>query len=224
MWIFMVVWGISALNPLAITAEAEMTITDDSLFAIVTNKEGIAAGLAHDHLISASEFEADLQVDRDTLESTRLTLRFPVSGLQVDNTEAGKKWYPKVSALGMVDEPFSDHSESRARKIRKTMLGKRQLHADDHPVIEAELLSVTAKENEWGGQTFAYMLETRVTVKGKTVTKQFPGNLYFEDGAFRLVAAGSMNFTDFGIKPYSTAFGAMANADQFYLYVDVTAR
>jgi hypothetical protein len=36
-------------------------------------------------------------------------------------------------------------------------------------------------------------------------------------------ALGELRFTEFGIEPYTAALGAVKNADQFHLWVDLVA-
>ena len=43
------------------------------------------------------------------------------------------------------------------------------------------------------------------------------------DGALTIEAVGDFAFTEFGIKPFSAALGAVRNKDAFRVYVNVTA-
>ena len=75
--------------------------TTDSLVAVVTHKAGVAAGLAHDHLIVLGELPAQLEFDPDAPLETRLQFSSAVESLQVDPWARQQEIYPRLEQLGV---------------------------------------------------------------------------------------------------------------------------
>ena len=60
-------------------------------------------------------------------------------------------------------------------------------------------------------------------VHGETVERLVAARYSLEDGVLTVEVVGSFAFTEFGIKPYSSALGALKNRDRFHLYVQLIA-
>ncbi len=200
-----------------------LEVTDNSLFAVVTQKGGLAKGLAHNHLIYATQFEARLEVEPDKLTELSFSFSSKAEDLAVDSPAVSTQWFPKIKTLGMVKEAFSEVSQKDRDKIRKTMLGSKQLNAKKFPTIQARLLRVSAQQGKMGERSFAYALDAELTIHGQTKTVTLLADMTFEDGVFRLEACGSAKFTDFGVKPYSALFGAVSNKDPFFFFISLEA-
>jgi len=202
--------------------ERDLTLSEDSVMAVITHKGGIAKGLAHNHFIVAGNVDATLQIGNG-LESFRFTIEVPVESLLVDPAVMSEKWYPSLEALGILDEPFGDVSEKDRRKIRKSMLGKSQLRAADFSTIHIEGSVTATRETTIEARVFSHIITARMTLRDVTREIEIPAVLELDDGVLHLEATASLAFSDFGIKPYSAMFGAVSNKDGFDLFVSLDA-
>jgi len=192
-------------------------VVDDSIFAVITHKAGFAAGLAHDHLVSADPQAVSLQFD--AAAPTRTTMEFVVAAeeLTVDDPELRGRWSPRLMELEILEESLGELPEKDRGKIRKAMLGTKQLAAEKFPKIEARIIGVGAAA-EPEGDFFEYQVNLALTVHGKTVTRSVSAGFSVSDGRVTIEAFGSFRFTDFEIKPYSALLGAVKNQDDFHVY------
>lgn len=211
------------LSTPAVPCDAAGVVEDASLFAIVTHKGGMFAGKAHNHLVVASGYRASLGLDADDFARSTFEMRFPTEGLVVDEAAANRRWYPRLEALGLLDEPFSEVSAKDREKIRASMLGKGQLDAASYPEIAARVVRIEAAESTHGEQTFDHRAVLALTVHGKTVEKPVAVRLAAEEGRWLIEAVGSFAFTDFGIEPFSAFLGAVKNLDGFDVFVHLEA-
>jgi hypothetical protein len=198
-------------------------IPEQSVFAVVTHKGGLAGGLAHDHFIAASEYSARL----DFTDSDRLATQFHVhlaaENLVVDSESLHERWYSRLEALGLVNKPFGSLSDKDRAKIRETMLGVKQLDAVAFPEISARVLSIDEETKDQGEVQLSHRVMLALSVHGQTVEKPVWARYELVDGALRVEAVGEFRFRDFGIKPYSAMLGAVKNKDSFHLYVNLVA-
>jgi hypothetical protein len=197
--------------------------TDRSVFAIITHKAGVAAKMAHNHLVVAKAYSSTIQNSGETIEGLSFTLTVPVKELAADLPEQQRKWYPEIENAGILDEPFSEISEADRQKISESMFSEGQLDAEQHPEIKAELVSIESSQSTVGEKTFEHAATIRFTVHGKTVERAVPANVSLEDGVLSVEATGRFRFTEFGIKPYSAFLGAVKNQDAFDVYVHMQA-
>jgi hypothetical protein len=197
--------------------------TDRSVFAIITHKAGVAAKMAHDHLVVAKTYSSTIQNSGETIEGLSFTLTVPVKELAADLPELQKKWYPEIEKAGILDEEFSEISESDRTKIHGSMLSEGQLDAEQFPEIKAELVSIESSQSTAGEKTFEHAAIIRFTVRGKTIERAVPANVALENGVLSVEATGRFRFTEFGIKPFSAFLGAVKNQDAFDVYVHMQA-
>lgn len=205
------------------SAVAAAPTGDQPFFALITHKAGFAKGRAHNHLIVAGSPEVRLDFDAANPLETRFQMTTLAEQLVVDDPELQKAWYPRLEQLGILDEPFKGANGKQRAKIRATMLGPKQLHADRFPTIEARILSVLDKPSYYGGETFPYEVALKFSVHGQTATAPLAGRLQKENGHQVLEAVGTFQFTDFGIRPFSAFAGAVKNQDVFHVYARVAA-
>jgi polyisoprenoid-binding protein YceI len=195
----------------------------DALFAIVTHKKGAGSVIAHDHLVYATNWKAEMTVDGRDLGTSRFTLRFPTASLRTDTQAISDKWYPVLRTAGIQKKPFAKVSDSHRKLIIEHMLAKNQLNAEKFPEIRAELKSLRPHASAIGDKKFKGEARIALTVVGQTVERLFGVNIEEKDGYVRIETIGSYKFTDFGIKPYSAMLGLMSNEDQFYVLVNFKA-
>ena len=200
----------------------ELILDEGSVMAVVTHKGGLAKGLAHNHFIAPAKVDSQLTLT-DGPESLTFTISLDVNDLEVDPPELSAKWYPRIEALGLLDEAFGEVSEKDRGKIRKTMLGKSQLRADRFPTITARGEVTATRETTVGEVTFTHVLTVSLTIRDVTRDIEIPANISVENGRLSLEATVRMRFSDFGIKPYSAMLGAVSNKDEIDFYVNLMA-
>jgi hypothetical protein len=223
-YVLVALWLLPLSIPCVHAAQPVGFDSDASILAVITHKGGFASGLAHNHLIAADGYTARLDLDPGNpadLRAARFTLEAPVAGLRVDEDPLRAETFPRLRALGILDAPFEELSEKDRRKIGDAMRGKSQLDATAHPTITVQVLSVEQRATEIGGESFPWSARLAFTVHGVTVERAVPVRVVVAAGRVTLEAVGEFRFTDFGIKPYSAALGAVKNQDGFHLYARI---
>lgn len=213
----------------ATEAAAETAKLDavNSVFAVVTHKAGLAAGMAHEHVVVAERYDAELRFDPEDLESASLELEVPVEHLFVDDRSHVEALAPALLEHGIVGEKPTVPDDKDRKKIRRSMLAEDQLAADSHPTITASAHGLRPADGD-GEPT--HLATISLTVRGETVEKVMPLTVRFEEGMRPeeevVVVEGTTTFafTDFGIEPYSAFFGMVKVADVFHAYVRMVAR
>lgn len=189
-----------------------------SVFAVVTHKEGLAAGLAHEHFVVANDYEATIDVaglfSDDVESAARFEFEVAVNDLRVDDPEQSARWQERLLQLELLGKPFAELSEKDRKKIRKSMLGKKQLNAALHPQISARLEEI---RSDGDGSYFGTL---HLTVADHSVSKEISFVLDgTERGVLRAEVTATFDFTDFGIKPYSAMLGSIRVANTFHIFV-----
>ena len=197
--------------------------TENSLFAVITHKAGFMAWSAHNHLIYAQDYDAELTMDGDDLGTATFRIEFPVENLVVSDVEGHERWNSSILEAGLLEDPFEKTSPKNREKIRQNMLSKKQLDAEQFPNITATLTQLREDKAEEPGHTHTHLGTVEFTLHGQTLTRDFPAKIALEGDTLHIEAAASCNFSDFGIKPYSALAGAVKNQDYFDLYVNLTA-
>ncbi len=192
-----------------------------SVFAVLTQKGGIAASRAHDHLIMASEYTTDINVANGAV--TAFSLQCKTKNLAVDDPQLKSRWEEIVTDAGLLRSPFADISAADRDTVRQHMLDTDQLDAVNFPDIKANVTAVTAKSNRFQGQTYTHTATLAFTVHGVTITRDIAANIKLDGDKLTIEAAGSFTFSEFGIRAYSAFFGAVKNLDEFFIYCALEA-
>jgi hypothetical protein len=195
-----------------------------SLLAVVTHKTGFAAGLAHDHLVAATRYVAHLELDPGAPVDAQFELHAEADALVPDLPELQRRWYPRLAELGILTEPFSEVSDKDRRRIRAAMLGSKQLDVARFPSISAQLVRVREEASASGEVPLTHQVTLELRIRGKTVERPVAARYSLDEGILTVEALGHFSFTEFGIKPYSAALGAVKNQDRFQVYVYLSGR
>lgn len=202
---------------------------------MLTHKAGIAARLAHDHLVVARNPRCELDFDPAAPETAKLSVTAPVLALEIDATEERAKHQERLTLLGALTEPFKPVDAGDREKIRASMLAPKQLFAERFPEVKAELLALAqrgANDGAGGGPESArvalgWNATLKIEIRGMVVEKSVPVRFELVDGAggqeLHAELLGELRFTEFGIEPYSAVLGAVQVDDLFHLWVDLVA-
>ncbi len=147
-----------------------------------------------------------------------------VRGLVAGRAELNKRWYPRLEELGILSQPFSQVSEKDRRKIHSAMVGTKQLDAAKFPSISAQVVEIGEEASTSGEVPFTHRVILRLEVHGVTVERPVAARYSLEEDLLTVEAVGSFAFTEFGIRPFSAALGAVRNRDRFHIYILLTAR
>jgi hypothetical protein len=195
-----------------------------SLFAVLTHRAGFASGLAHDHLIVARGAETSLGFDPADPSSASFRFSVPVLSLDVDPTAERATWAPRLVELGALSDDLPEVPSDDRAKVRESMLGSRQLNAEQFPTIAAELVGLERRGEAGARVALGWNATVRVSLHGRTIEKAVPVRWEMVDGELTAEALGELRFTEFDIAPYSAVLGAVKNADLFHLFVRIVAR
>ncbi|NBO39032.1 YceI family protein [bacterium] len=196
---------------------------EDSVFAIVTHKAGLAAKLAHNHLVVARGYDAKLIADPNQLNSGSFEFKAKVAEFEVDRPDLQKRWYPMVQSLGWLNEPFTNLKDSDREKIRENMLSEEQMDVEKYPTISAQILKITDATSKVGERSYNKKASVAVTLHGKTVTRDFSANIKLQGDELLVDAVTDFKFSEFSIVPYKALLGALGNDDTFNMLVSLRA-
>lgn len=204
------------------TDGAEIVVdAEESLFAVVTHKGGVAAGQAHNHLVTAGDYRVALDfAPLNPLEAS-FELELAAEDLIVDRWDLEQAWYQRFVELGVLDEPWSELSEKTRSKIRGAMLGRKQLDAAKFPKIAARVTAIREKSTTVGEVSFDHEVTLALEMHGRIVEKAVSARYEADHGEIVVEAVGAFLFSDFGIKPYSAALGLVKNLDMFHVYLSL---
>lgn len=203
-------------------ADVYSVIPEESVFSVVTHRGGVMSSLAHNHLITASDYKVDLRYAADELTRTKFKLDVPVETLAIDDGTERMRWAARIAELG-IEENLGAPSERQRKKIRKTMLGKNQLDAENHPAFIFELVSLVQVEPPADSGAFNHVSKVNVTIRGVTNQLTFPLKIIQRADTLHVEGFAETAFTAFGIEPFSAALGTVKNRDEFHLYLNLTA-
>ncbi|MFA6242999.1 MAG: hypothetical protein WC655_18830 [Candidatus Hydrogenedentales bacterium] len=199
-------------------------VPEESVFAAVVHKGGMAARFAHNHFIAPSKYDAKLSLEGDDVTKTTFAISFAVNDLAPDEDGPRAKWFPRLQETEVLTEAFSPLKDNDRAIIKEHMLAANQLDAVAYPEIKAELVDIAPKASAWGKHEFAYAATLRVTIHGKTVERGFATDLTLKDGVLHVEGVARFEFTELGITPYSAFFGSVKNKNAFEIYVNLTAK
>jgi polyisoprenoid-binding protein YceI len=174
--------------------------------AVRTHRDGIGSGLAHDHVVEATDVTGQVEYDPGRPEASSITVEARSASLSVDDPAARRR-------LGVE----GDLSESQRADVAKAMRGPDQLDVARHPTIR---FTSTRAVPEGDGRL---RVTGALTLRGVTREVSFPATVAVEGGALRGRATLTFLQSSFGYRPYSALLGAIRNKDEVSLHVDLLA-
>ena len=213
------------MNPAKSGASADNELR--SIFAVVTQKGGVASAFAHNHFIVARNYEINVQPGSSVLEPAKVTLQFDAKNLEVDPFKIAEFAAPRLVNLGLSHAQFTDLSASDRKTIAENMLAEDQLNAAKYPVIEVEASNFRQKGGQIGTQESNYEADFVFKIRGSTVKKVVPlliSQREVQEGGspvslIQIEGLVSEKFQSFGFNAYSGLLGAVKNKDEFHFYL-----
>lgn len=173
---------------------------------ILVYRGGTLARLGHNHVMTSKSVTGYVWMQRQ-FSASGFELAFPVADLIVDDVDArrtaGSDFPPEI--------PAADKEGTR-----KNMLRKEVLDAESYPRVEVKSAAVS-------GSLESPQITARITIKGVSHEVVVPTTIAL-DGS-RLAASGEFEIlqTDFGIKPFSIALGALEVKDRLVVRFKLVA-
>lgn len=173
---------------------------------ILVYRGGTLARLGHNHVMTSKSVTGYVWLQRQ-FSASGFDLAFPVADLIVDDVEArraaGSDFPPEIP------EPDKEGT-------RKNMLRKEVLDAESYPRVEVKSAAVS-------GSLESPQITARITIKGVSREVAVPTTIAIN--GTRLTARGEFEIlqTDFGMKPFSIALGALEVKDRLVVRFNLVA-
>lgn len=200
--------AIAVVVSLAPSARAETyrVLPDKSRLVGRLFRDGVAARLAHDHVILGRGVEGTIELDLRRPERTRIEVTVPARRLEPDPPGLRKRY-------GM--EPLAADDVA---KIRRNMHAVSQLFVARHPEIRFVSSSVQPMGED------RYRVRGTFTLRGVKREVSFVARVRLEGDTLR--GSGQLRFKQsaFGFAPYSAALGLIKVKDAALVDIYVEAR
>lgn len=180
---------------------------DESSVSIYVYSDGPLARLGHNHVMTSNSLEGSVSV-QDQAQQVVFELSFPVAKLVVDDPEQRRRAGP--------DFP-PDLTAADRDVAARNMLGRKVLDARDYPTIS--LQSVQSS-----GPLQSPLITVRITIRGVRQDTPVPASLQFEEDSLTARGEFDVRQSDFGITPFSIAFGALHIDDRLHVKFEIRAR
>lgn len=171
-------------------------------------KAGVAARLAHDHVIRAKDVSGELQYDPARPEASKLSVTVQTQTLTVDETGVRKKY----GLAGVIDA-------GDQKTITENMQDEEQLWVSKYPTLS--FVSTSFSPNSDG----TLNVDGRFTVRGVTKPVRVQAVLAPHEGnAMRGTAKLKFRQSQFGYEPYEAMLGAIRVEDEVTVHIELVAR
>lgn len=177
-----------------------------SVVHILVYRGGTLARLGHNHVMTVKSLHGRIWTHSSPAKSG-FDISFPVAELMVDD--------PAARAAAGSD--FSAQvSQSDRDGTRRNMLRAETLDAERYP--EIRLVSVSV-----GGTMQQPQLVARITIKGRHHDVEVSPAVEIESNRLKASGEFAIRQTDFGIKPFTAALGALEVQDELRVRFSVLA-
>jgi len=174
--------------------------------AIQVYRGGKLSRLGHNHVMTSQDVSGRVWVHPEFPQSG-FELSFPVATLVVDDAEARR-------AAGSDFPP--DIPQSDKDGTRKNMLKPEVLDGDNYPEVKLRAARV-------GGTLEAPQLTAQITIKDASRDVEVPVKIDVEGAKLRASGEFDVLQTQFGIKPFSVALGALEVQDRLHIKFTIIA-
>lgn len=203
--------GIVLLTALSIfcgRASAAEYVVDParSELAVRLYKGGIAAALAHNHVIRATDYFGRASYDPSDPLRGSILVEVRSDSLVADEAATREKY-------GLT-KPLNDKDRE---KIQSTMQSAVQMDVKKYPTMKFQSTNIEKQSED------RYIVTGDLTIHGVTRSVTFAAAVTPENDGMRGRASFKFKQSDFGITPYSAMLGAVRNEDEAVLYLDIFA-
>jgi polyisoprenoid-binding protein YceI len=178
-----------------------------SALVVQVFKDGVAATLAHDHVVQARALSGTIAYDPQRPDASSIEVKVEVGSLQADEPATRRKF-------GLEGEPSA---KDRA-DIEATMKSEGQLAVAHFPAITFASTSI-AKQPDG-----RFLVTGRLTIRGVAQEVKFPAQIALDGGLLRGRAQLTFKQSSFGYQPYRAVLGTIKNKDEVILHIDLGAK
>ncbi len=178
-----------------------------SALVVQVFKDGVAATLAHDHVVQARALSGTIAYDPQRPDASSIEVKVEVGSLQADEPATRRKF-------GLEGEPSA---KDRA-DIEATMKSEGQLAVARFPAITFASTSI-AKQPDG-----RFLVTGRLTIRGVAQEVKFPAQIALDGGLLRGRAQLTFKQSSFGYQPYRAVLGTIKNKDEVILHIDLGAK
>ncbi len=200
------------LAPIAASAQEATTYQLDpagsDLYVVIRyDRESLASGMGHDHVIAARTFDGTVTWPAEGASGCEVDISFPVSELVVDPGRSR-------SQMGLDDNTISDKDKD---KLKKNMWGKSQLYASNFPRISFRATSCS-------GSGSSVTVKGEISVRGVGKAISVPMTVSADGSSFSARGSFKLTHADFGFSPYVAPLGVLRNQESLEFLIDVKGR
>jgi polyisoprenoid-binding protein YceI len=170
-------------------------------------KGGVAAGLAHDHVVAARRVSGTIVFDPEQPQRSAIRIRVDARSLDPDPPALRRK-YGMQSILDRDDR----------REVARNLHGRDQLHTSKYPRLTFVSTAVSRMKRD------AYRVSGKLTLRGVTRKTAFRARVVRKQGILRATAHVRLRQSDFGYQPYSAALGTVKVKDEVTLNIYLEGR
>lgn len=181
-------------------------VPEQSTIRIITDKRGLAAAAAHQHVVSIKNLSGSVVFDGESTGSAKMII-YPERFLVDDAQE--RSLYPDIFTKPVPDKAI--------RGTRKNMLGKKLLNAKMFPEIGVLLDLASLQGTE-------AMFNVEITIQDRKIALTLPGSLKIEKNALHANASFKLSNNDLGLKVFSALFGSISVGHELQFHVDLVAK
>jgi polyisoprenoid-binding protein YceI len=172
---------------------------------IFKDRTTLASALAHDHVVSAMNWQGQVLADPAKPTECTVDVTVPVDGLQAD--------LPLMRSFVGYESMLS---ESDQRKVSAQLRDKEQLDAGNYPEISFHGRSCSGTREE-------LTVNGQLTIRGRSKDVSIPLKVTYADNGFHTTGTFTARHSDFGFSPYSAFFGAVKNRQEIHFVINVFA-
>lgn len=176
-------------------------VPSESSFRVFVGKTGLFSALAHDHEIGVKSFSGRIAVPESGAGAGSLEMEVDATSLEVLDTKPSEKDKKKIFN--------SMHNEV--------------IESAKHPKITFKSVSVSDVK-QTGNDAYSFVVNGDLTLRGVTRRIAVPVAATVTPQQLRGAGKYTLKQTDFGIKPYSAAGGAIKVKDEVVLNFDIVAK
>ncbi|HEY8209096.1 MAG TPA: YceI family protein [Myxococcaceae bacterium] len=179
---------------------------DRSELVAITKPAGLGAGLSHHHVLEAKGLEGQIVHDAAAPERSSIEISAPTAKLVNDDPAALTRHGHKAAL-----------SDDDRKKVAASIQASDQLDGAKFPKLNFKSTSVRALP---GGK-----LEVvgQLSIRGVSKEVKLPVTVSAADGTLKGEGKLQITHAQFGFKPVSLLFGAIANADEVEIEVKLVA-
>lgn len=181
-------------------------IAAESSFWVFVAKAGLLSALAHDHEIGVKAF------------SGRVTI--PTEGPAQGASGGALTLEIDARSLAVLDKKVSQEDRAKIASAMHTEV----LASAQYPKISFKSVAVSDLKAVSGGAGYSFTLSGDLTLRGVTKRVVVPVALTVDRQQLRAVGSYTLRQTDFGIKPYSAAGGAVKVKNEVIIHFNLVAK